>query len=214
MIAKYIIYFMIMGMIGYLYECTAMTLWLGRWDNRGSLYGPFIPIYGAGALIGTLLFTYVLPDHSPLLVFMIGMCGSALLEYPVHWLIEKYLHTSYWNYSRSPLNLHGRICMPAAVGFGVGVIVIIYGINRILIPWIAGLSDQTAAAIAGIFLVLFVSDIVLSFRSVRGKRNFLDALEERINAGMTALIAKFINESHSFDRYFFFVVDKFSSVFK
>jgi len=58
MITAYIIYFFVLSAAGYVYETIAMTIWGGKWDNRGFFYGPLIPIYGAGALGGTLLFTY------------------------------------------------------------------------------------------------------------------------------------------------------------
>ncbi len=214
MTGRWIIYFMIMGVIGYIYECTAMTLWLGRWDNRGSLYGPMIPIYGAGALLGTLVFSYYLTDHTPLIVFLAGMCCSAMLEYPVHWLIEKYLHTSYWDYSRSPLNLHGRICLPAAVGFGVGAVVIVYGINRVLVPWIMVIPQNTVNVLASVLVCLMVCDILLSLHGLRYEDSRMNRMEERIDQGMQEIVSKFINESQSFDRYFFAVTDRIGAFFK
>ena len=66
MVSTYVIYFMLMSFIGYLYECLAMIIWTGKWDNRGFLYGPVIPIYGGCALAGTLFFTYVIKDFTPL----------------------------------------------------------------------------------------------------------------------------------------------------
>ena len=79
MITTYIIYFFVLSAAGYVYETIAMTIWGGKWDNRGFFYGPLIPIYGAGALGGTLLFTYFIHDNTPLKVFLIGMIASAVL---------------------------------------------------------------------------------------------------------------------------------------
>lgn len=207
MIAKYMIYFTVMGFIGYIYECIAMTLWLGRWDNRGSLYGPFIPIYGLGALGGSLFLMHCLPKHTPLVVFLTGLIGSALLEYPIHYLIDKYLHQTYWNYSRSPLNLHGRICLPAAIGFGIGALVIIYGMNPFLIPWIENLPVRIVNTIAGLSAALLILDIIFSAKGLKSSNPRLDQAENRINQTMDHFFRRFLTEGKGIDRIFFGAVE-------
>ena len=213
MIAKYMIYFTVMAFTGYVYECIAMTLWLGRWDNRGSLYGPIIPIYGIGSLLGSILFMNYLPDHPPLQVFLTGMVGSAVLEYPTHYLLEKYLHTSYWDYTRSPLNLHGRICLPAAVGFGIGALVIVYVFNPILIPWIEGMPESTVKAIASAAALVLVLDIFFSFKGLRAANPRLDAGEAYIDRVMTSFAGRYLTENKGLDNVFFAAVDKVSALF-
>ena len=89
MLSRYNIYFIILSFAGYIYECLAMVLWTGKWDNRGFLFGPVIPIYGVGALFGSILFSVYMPEHTPLQVFLIGMFASAILEYVVHYALEK-----------------------------------------------------------------------------------------------------------------------------
>ena len=213
MIAKYMIYFTVMAFVGYIYECTAMTLWLGRWDNRGSLYGPIIPIYGVGALIGSILFRNILPDHTPLMVFLTGVIGSAFLEYPIHYLIEEYLHTSYWDYSRSPLNLHGRICLPAAIGFGIAALVIVYVFDPVLIPWIDRLPIQLVNAAASIFAMLLILDIIFSYKGLQSENPRLDAVENRINKTMTSFASRYLREHEGLDNVFFAAVDWISGLF-
>ena len=213
MIAKYMIYFTVMAFIGYIYECTAMTLWLGRWDNRGSLYGPIIPIYGVGALAGSILFRDFLPDHTPLLVFLTGVVGSAILEYPIHYLIEKYLHTSYWDYSRSPLNLHGRICLPAAIGFGIAALVIVYVFNPVLIPWIESLPVRLVNVAASVFAMILILDIVFSYKGLQSENPRLDAAETRINRTMTDFAGRYLTEHEGLDNVFFATVDWISGLF-
>ncbi|MBQ1509130.1 MAG: putative ABC transporter permease [Erysipelotrichaceae bacterium] len=213
MIAKYMIYFTVMAVIGYIYECAAMTFWLGRWDNRGSLYGPAIPIYGIGALLGTILFLDYFPDHSPLQVFLTGMIGSAFLEYPVHYLIERYLHTSYWDYSRSPLNLHGRICLPAAVGFGIAALVIVYVFNPVLLPMIELLPERLVNTAALLFAVILILDIFFSYKGLHSANPRLDAVEQRIDETMTAFAGRYLTEHEGLDNVFFGAVDRIRNVF-
>ena len=210
MLAKYMIYFTFMGFIGYIYECIAMTLWLGRWDNRGSLYGPFIPIYGLGALEGSLFLIHCLPEHTPLVVFLTGLIGSALLEYPIHYLIDKYLHQTYWDYSRSPLNLHGRICLPAAIGFGIGALVIICGINPMLIPWIENLPVTAVNFFAGLAAMILILDIFFSAKGLKSSNPRLDEAENRINQTMDRFFRRFLTEGKGIDRLFFGAVERIS----
>ena len=156
------IYFSIFSVIGYFYESLAMTIWAGKWDNRGFLYGPAIPIYGLGALLGTLLFEYLYPDYTPTSVFFISMAASAILEYVVHYLLEQIFHAYWWDYSKSPFNINGRICLPASIGFGIAGLVVVYVINPAVLPVINELKETTADLIALICTIIFTADLTLT----------------------------------------------------
>ena len=51
-ISSYVIYFMLYAMIGWIYE-VFLEVVVYRWgfSNRGVLFGPWLPVYGFGALL-------------------------------------------------------------------------------------------------------------------------------------------------------------------
>ncbi|MDO4941189.1 MAG: putative ABC transporter permease [Erysipelotrichaceae bacterium] len=163
---RYIIYFIILSFCGYVYETIAMSIWSGKWENRGFLFGPVIPIYGVGAFIETLIITYLFPNSSTLTVFIIGAVASVILEYPTHYILEKYFHQKWWDYSKAPFNINGRICLFATIGFGVGTIVIAKIINPILLPILEGMNGSLANGLAIIFTVLFTWDLATTMAYV------------------------------------------------
>ena len=49
---NYIIYFMLYAIIGWIYEVLLeLFIWSHKFVNRGTLFGPWLPVYGFGALI-------------------------------------------------------------------------------------------------------------------------------------------------------------------
>ena len=156
------VYFIITAFVGYVYECIAMTVWSGRWDNRGFMFGPVIPIYGVGCLLGYLFFGVILKEYTVWQVFLAGFLGSAILEYPTSLIMEKIFHTRWWDYSVGPWNIDGRVSLLSSLGFGLGAVIIVYLINPLLVPLVWSLDAQFVRFAAIILAVLFWSDFAAS----------------------------------------------------
>ena len=208
MIDDYIIYFLVLSFVGYIYECIAMIIWTGKWDNRGFLFGPIIPIYGAGALIGTIIFTNLLPDYSPLSVFLIGMFGSAVLEFVVHYYLEKIFHAYWWDYSPAPFNIQGRICLFASIGFGIAALIIVYVINPVVIPIISGIDPLIKHILALIIVVLVTVDTTLTVVTLSHFVDRINNAEQVINEHMDLLVGHVLDESKGLNNKFYSAVDK------
>ena len=214
MVDRYVIYFSILSIVGYVYECFAMTIWEGKWDNRGFLFGPAIPIYGAGALMGTILFTYFIKDYTPLTVFLIGMVASAILEYSVHYVLEQIFHAYWWDYSKAPLNLNGRICLPASIGFGIAALIIVYVINPALLPVLEGMNENLCQILAIVLTFLFTLDFTLTVTVLSGFEDRVESMDSFINEHMDSFIGNILNEEKGLDKKFYGAVDKIEVVRK
>ena len=101
--------FLSMSVFGWLWEVGMHLVSYGEFVNRGALHGPWLPIYGAGAvLILTVLNRF---RKNPALEFgaTIVLCG--FLEYMTSLIMEIATGgTKWWDYSGYYLNLNGRIC--------------------------------------------------------------------------------------------------------
>lgn len=166
-----IVYFALISILGYIYETTFCSIRDGKWTNRGFLFGPVIPIYGVGALFGTIC--YDLFNFNLISFVIFSIIVSAILEYFTHYFLEKLFHAYWWDYHDLPLNINGRICIFFSICFGLGGTFIIYVLNPLLIPRIVSF-DQNFINVLSLFIVsLFSIDTTLTV-------NVLTNFEEKI----------------------------------
>lgn len=107
--------------IGWIYEMLFYRIDLGHFIKRGQGYGPWLPIYGFGAL-GLTLFSYR-RKLSMTSVFLISMFGSGVLELAVGWLLYHLgnglrlwdYNVEIWNWG----NIGGYVCLRSVLLFGL-----------------------------------------------------------------------------------------------
>ena len=113
-------WFLIYSICGWIYE---VVWWMMIEENlgfinRGFLFGPWLPIYGAGMLI-FLLIIKLLKVKNTWLVFGIGLVvstGAELLgSYIMQWTCGYFM----WDYSDMFLNFQGRIALKTSLYFAL-----------------------------------------------------------------------------------------------
>ena len=129
-IFKWICIFFLYCLVGWIWETFYVYIRTGHWENRGFLYGPYLPIYGFGAII--ILYTTIPFQDNIWLTFIIGMLSATVLEYISGSLMEFFFHTRYWDYSGAFLNLNGHICLSCSLFWGFASIVLVRWIQ----PWV------------------------------------------------------------------------------
>lgn len=164
-ISRYVCLFFIYSFLGWVYESIYCTIKTRRWQNRGFLYGPIIPIYGFGAVIISI-FVNVAADNrvtTPVWkVFLVSMIGSAILEFATSWGLEKIFHARWWDYSSWPLNLDGRISLFTSMGFGLAGVLIIYVIK----PIAEGLMDKVPPLATEVLALAFIMLLAADFTTI------------------------------------------------
>ena len=58
-LSRYFVYFIIFSCMGWIYESIYCTIRAKKWENRGFLYGPLCPIYGAGGVAITAIADFI-----------------------------------------------------------------------------------------------------------------------------------------------------------
>lgn len=156
-----IVIFLSMSMFGWLWEVGMHLVSYGEFVNRGALHGPWLPIYGTGAvLILTVLNRF---RKNPALEFgaMIVLCG--FLEYMTSLVMEIVTGgTKWWDYSGYFLNLNGRICAEGLLVFGIGGLAIVYIIAPVIDDLMGRLNERKVMTVCTVLLVLFLADAVYS----------------------------------------------------
>lgn len=115
-LVQWFLFFYIYCFLGWVWESSYVSIKQKRWVNRGFMHGPFLPIYGSGAIM-VLIVTLPVKDNM-FLVFLLGMIGATLLEYVTGALMESMFHVRYWDYSQKPFNLNGHICLVSSLAWG------------------------------------------------------------------------------------------------
>ena len=153
--------FLSMSVFGWLWEVGMHLVSYGEFVNRGALHGPWLPIYGTGAvLILTVLNRF---RRNPALEFgaTIVLCG--FLEYMTSLIMEIAAGgTKWWDYSGYYLNLNGRICAEGLLVFGIGGLAIVYAVAPMIDDLVSRFNEKKVMAVCTVLMVLFLADVVYS----------------------------------------------------
>ncbi len=153
--------FFIFSFIGWAWEVTLHLLHDGIFVNRGTMYGPWLPIYGSGGIL-ILTILYKLRQNVLVQFFAtVVLCGT--IEYLTAYTLEMtHNGTKWWDYSGYFLNLHGRICGEGLLVFGLGAIAVVYLLAPVLDNYINRINSKVLVTLCGILVALFVADSIYS----------------------------------------------------
>lgn len=177
-IAQWCLFFAIYCFIGWCWECIYVSVCEKKLTNRGFLTGPFLPIYGSGAVI--ILFATIPVKNHYILIFLLGMLAATVLEYATGALMEYILKVRYWDYSDEAYNFRGYICLKASLAWGVFSVLLIRVIHKPLEKLVTGLDEKVTVFIAVAFVVIFLVDMILSIRTALDLREILSQITENI----------------------------------
>jgi uncharacterized membrane protein len=169
-----LLYVTIFSFIGWIVEVLWVFAKSQRLENRGFLTGPFLPIYGIGAI---LLILFVEPYvKNPFLVFVASVVVTSTVEYLSSLVLDKVFHISLWDYHDRRFNLQGRICLENSLGFGALGLLLIYVLHPLISDALKALSPDAAIAIAWTLIGILIVDSGNSIRSLARVRPVLDEL--------------------------------------
>lgn len=156
--------------IGSFFGTLLETVWAlfaeGHFEVRvGWVLGPFIPVYGGGAVAITLCL-YKLHGKSDVIVFVASAVIGATFEYFCSYFQEKFLGSISWDYSDTPFNLDGRTNLMFALIWGfLGLLWL-----RNLYPFLSNLIEKIpkkAGKILTVVLCIFMAaDGLLSIAAI------------------------------------------------
>ena len=158
-----ILLFFAYAFLGWCIEVTLKYFQFRRFINRGFLTGPWLPIYGSGAVLITAVIKGLAPlEFSVGTTFAVSFLLCGFLEYMTSYVLEKRFHARWWDYSLKPMNLHGRVWIGNLLLFGLGGVVIVDLINPLLLRLSEHMSFPLRVIIALSLSVVFVADYVMS----------------------------------------------------
>lgn len=173
-IVRFILYFALYSFIGWVCESTWVSLGTRKPTNRGFLTGPYIPVYGFGAML--ILYLCMPLKAYPWLVFIVAVVATSALEYFTGWLLETLFHMRWWDYSKRRFTINGRIYLGNSLLFGVMGLAMIYLLNPMAEQFIQGMRLAAQRIVAIGFSVVFLADFAYSLSNVLGLRKRMSAL--------------------------------------
>lgn len=182
--SQYVVWFMLFGLFGWVFESTYCSVVERHWCNRGFLFGPVCPIYGAGAVAAIAVFSHVarvgaMPEAWQ--VFLVCAVGASAIEWVTSCAMERMFGTVWWDYSDLPLNIKGRVCVPAATLFGLGGLGIVY-VALPVVDRVVAVVPPVAFELASLVLMaLLADDVTLAVSALTELVSTIEALEAGLN---------------------------------
>lgn len=183
--------FFLYSFFGWVYESTLVSVRKRTLTNRGFLNGPIIPIYGFAA---TFIYMAFYNEYAISLaeevnslhimeVFFFGMVIASILEYVTSYLMEKFFHAKWWDYSNYPLNIKGRISLPSSLFWGLLSTVMVYliqpAVNKLVLQIPRPFGDYIIIAAIVVGSCDFILTVVVTLKLSK-KLEILEHLREEI----------------------------------
>lgn len=165
----YFLLFLIYSFLGWCIETVGNLIQRHKFVNRGFLLGPYCPIYGGGGILITILLKHFMDNPILLFIMVILVCG--ILEYITSFIMEKIFHLRWWDYSNKKININGRVCLNTIIPFGILGMIILHWTNPFFIDKLNALSSNKLNIVFYIFLVIYITDIIISITTILIIRN-------------------------------------------
>lgn len=146
-----------------------------HWVNRGFMRGPFLPLYGSGAIM--MLVVSAPFQHNLFLTYVAGCLGATVLEYITGVTMEALFKVRYWDYSNQPFNFQGHICLGTTLAWGFLTILMTRVIHRPIEGLLYRIPQSLLSILVFVLTVFIAADFALSFRAALDIRDILLAME-------------------------------------
>lgn len=192
-IIQWLFFFYFYCFFGWVFESIFVSVKSRKFVNRGFMRGPFLPIYGSGAIM-MLVVSMPFQDNI-LLTYFAGCIGATALELVTGMTMEALFKVRYWDYSNQKFNYKGHICLSSTIAWGFLTILMTEFVHKGVEKIVLAIPSLLLSILTIIITVCIVSDFTLSFKAALDLRDVLVGLEkakdemERIQRRLDVLIA-------------------------
>lgn len=161
--------------------------------SRSSLlYGPFSVVWGLGAALLTMVLKSMM-DKSNRYIFISGALLGGVYEYMCSVVTELMFGKVFWDYSKMPFNLNGRVNLLYCVFWGVAAVVWVKVVYPRLSGAIEKIPPKAGKILTRILVVFLAADIAISCMA-------LYRMQQRENgAPATNVVEQFLDEQYPDD---------------
>ena len=171
-VKKYFLLFLMYAIIGWCYE-VFLEVFVYNWgfSNRGVLFGPYLPVYGFGALAFIFCLERFLENKTfkqkllmmPL-IFLGCMIVATLIELATSYICEYFTGSWPWQtYADYKYNFEARIALSPSIRFGLGGVIFLYFLQPLFRKMLNKLSNRMLNILFYLGLIIFITDMILTF---------------------------------------------------
>lgn len=165
----FLFYFYCFG--GWCFESVFVSLKSRKWVNRGFMRGPFLPLYGTGAIM-MLVVSMPFVDNI-LLTYIAGVIGATALEYVTGVVMEALFKVRYWDYTGKFMNYKGHICLRSSLAWGFFTILMTRVIHQPIEQLMYAMPEKLLHHLTVLLTVYIVADFTLSFKAALDLRDLM-----------------------------------------
>lgn len=152
--------FFLFSFLGWCWEVSLHFINYGVFVNRGTLFGPWLPIYGSGAILVLVLLSSLKKHPVGEFFGAIILCG--IVEYGTSYFLQAKYNMRWWDYTGYFLNINGRICAEGLLVFAIAGMLVVYLIAPALDSFLSKMDTRKAIPICACLMILFSIDAVHS----------------------------------------------------
>lgn len=154
--------FLIGAFLGDITETIFCRITAGVWMSRSSVvYGPFSIVWGLGCAFLTM-FLYKYKDKRDSTIFLAGTVLGGAYEYICSVFTELVFGTVFWDYSKIPFNLGGRINLLFCFFWGIAAVVWLKVLYPFFSKWIEKIPKKVGKPMIWIAVILMTINIGIS----------------------------------------------------
>ncbi len=173
---EWLSFFYFYCIFGWCFESTYVSFKERHLMNRGFLKGPWLPLYGSGAI---LVLWLTLPfQETPVLVYVVGALGATVLEYVTGETMVRLFRVRYWDYSSQKLQYRGHICLSSTIAWGFLSLLMVYVVHKPVEQFIFWMHEEAVAVLTFGITVCMVHDFSSAFREAMDLRAMLIQAEQ------------------------------------
>lgn len=180
-VTQWIFFFYLYCFLGWCFESCYVSLKSRRWVNRGFMRGPFLPIYGSGAIM-MLVVSAPFGDwgfpQKEILTYFAGCIGATILEYVTGAAMEALFKVRYWDYSYQRFNYKGYICLSSSVAWGFFTLLMTEVLHKPIESAVLAIPGSVLSAVTFVLTAGIGADFALAFRAAMDLRDVLIALDK------------------------------------
>ena len=173
---QWLSFFYLYCIFGWCFESAYVSLKQLRPVNRGFLKGPWLPLYGSGAVL-VLLITMPFDQH-PVAVYIAGLIGATLLELVTGEAMVRLFKVRYWDYSNQHFQYKGHICLSSSIVWGFFSVMMVYVVQPQVERFVFWLNSEFVSVMTFLITVCMVYDFAGAFRKAMDLRKLLDQTEQ------------------------------------
>lgn len=154
--------FIVGGFLGDIVETIFCRITAGIWMSRSSVvWGPFSIVWGlAIAVVTAMLYKY--KDRSDRFLFFVGTFLGGAYEYLCSVFTEIVFGKVFWDYSKIPFNLGGRINLLYCFFWGFAAVVWFKLIYPVISDWIEKIPVLIGKVLTWLLIIFMCCNIIVS----------------------------------------------------